>query len=127
MDKLFTSSTGRVARAPFIGAVAVLIALAWAYGRWAAPVAAWPVGMVVNALLLFSAACLLSKRLHDRGRAGWWAALVLLAWIRLWPKPAYPIDWAFAPVMAWAVVDLALLPGRAGFNRFGPSPRAAKA
>ena len=123
--ELFTSSTGRIARGPFMAAMAVPIALGSAYGLLVDGQLAWPVGVLVNALLLFSAACLLSKRLHDRGRAGWWAAPVLLAWLALWPLPQAPVSWLFAPVMAWAVVELALLPGRPGHNRFGDNPAEA--
>jgi uncharacterized membrane protein YhaH (DUF805 family) len=83
------------------------------------------VGLAVDSALLFSAACLLSKRLHDRGRAGWWAGLVLIAWAAMWPRPQHVFDWVFAPVLIWAVADLVFGPGRAGANRFGPAPDAA--
>ena len=39
----------------------------------------WLTGWFVYPPVLFVAACVTSKRLHDRGRSGWWAGLVLLA------------------------------------------------
>ena len=55
----------------FLTAIAAVLALACVYGWLLAGRAPWIVGFVVGAGLLFCAACLLSKRLHDRGRAGW--------------------------------------------------------
>jgi uncharacterized membrane protein YhaH (DUF805 family) len=72
--------------------------------------------------LLASGACVLSKRLHDRGRSGWWAALVLLALALVWPQARGAGAVLALPVLVWALVELAILPGEQGANRFGPPP-----
>ena len=75
--ELFFSSTGRVARTPFLIAAAVLIAIAMVYEASMGPTMHLLTGWFVYPGLLFSACCVLSKRLHDRGRSGWltrWAA-----------------------------------------------------
>ena len=43
------------------------------------PTLQWLTGWFVYPALIFCGACVLSKRLHDRGRSGWWAALILFA------------------------------------------------
>lgn len=118
--RLFFSSAGRMGRGPFLVAVAVLLAVfagydATAHG-WFRAATGWLVGLA----LVFSGACVLSKRLHDRGRAGWWAALVLTAFIAVWPWPEGLVDALFLAVLVWAAVDLGAMPGRPGFNRYGP-------
>ncbi len=60
----------------------------------------------------------------DRGRSGWWAALVLLAFAAVWPEPRGSGAVLALPVLVWAVVELAVLSGEQGANRFGPSPLA---
>jgi uncharacterized membrane protein YhaH (DUF805 family) len=64
----------------------------------------------------------LSQRLHDRGRSGWWSAPVLLAFALAWPWPLGPLGWLSAAVLAWAAVDLAALPGQTAPNRYGAPP-----
>jgi uncharacterized membrane protein YhaH (DUF805 family) len=51
------------------------------------------------------------KRLHDRGRSGWFVALA-----------AIPLLGAI-----WLLIETGLLPGMRGANRFGPDPLAATA
>jgi uncharacterized membrane protein YhaH (DUF805 family) len=99
----------------FLALAALLLALTLIYRR-ALPALGWT-GWIVYPALLFCAACILCKRLHDRGRAGWWAGLVLLAvWTASWPTQ---YGWQ-AAVFLIAVVDLGLWPGQKGGNRFGP-------
>lgn len=71
--ELFLSSNGRLARTPFLIASGALLGFAVLYeavtgvGRALNLLTGW----LVYPVLLFSGACLLSKRLHDRGgRAG---------------------------------------------------------
>ena len=106
----------------FVLAMAALIVVSVGYGIWPSGQLTWPVNLAVDCLLLFCAACILCKRLHDRGRAGWWTGLILLAWAMVWSAPRNPLTWIYAPVLALAVVDLAMLPGQAAFNRFGLNP-----
>ena len=46
------------------------------------------------------------KRCHDRDKSGWWCLLLLI------------------PVVGtiWAIIDLGVLAGTLGENRFGPDP-----
>lgn len=120
--ELFWSSTGRLARAPFLIACAVLIAVASLYEAVVRTTLHWLTGWVVYPALLFSGACVLSKRLHDRGRSGWWSALILVALAAVWPKPDGFLDFLFSIVLLWAVVELAVMGGEQGANRFGPNP-----
>ena len=120
--ELFFSSAGRLARGPFIVAVLVLIAIAALYESLMGPTLHWLTGWLMYPLLIFCAACILSKRLHDRGRNGWIAALVILALIAVWSAPSGFFDFPFWLVLVWAIVELGVLSGEQGSNRYGPNP-----
>ena len=119
--ELFFSSTGRLARTPFVVASAALFAAAYLFLVTPGAVQ-WLAGWFVYPALLIMGCCLLAKRLHDRGRSGWWAAIVIIALIAVWPLPSSFFDFIFAAIVIWAVVELGVMPGEAGANRFGPSP-----
>ena len=87
----------------------------------------WLTGWFVYPGLLFCGACVLSKRLHDRGRSGWWAAVILIALAAVWPYPIGFFDFLFALVVIWAVVELGVMGGEQGANRFGPNPNRTTA
>ncbi|MDG2531838.1 DUF805 domain-containing protein [Caulobacter endophyticus] len=125
--ELFLSSTGRLARAPFLIASAVLIGVAVLYEAIAGDVLRLLTGWLVYTALLYSGACVLSKRLHDRGRSGWWAALVLVALVAVWPTPQHFLDFVFALVIVWAIVELGVMGGEQGANRYGQPPLKAPA
>lgn len=120
---LFLTSSGRAGRVAFIVSGGVLLAL-WAGFDLLAPLAVkdW-VGWAVAALVLYCGACVLSQRLHDRGRSGWWSGLILLAVAMAWPRPQAPLDWVAAAALVLVIVDLALLPGQKRFNRYGAPPK----
>lgn len=120
--ELFLSSNGRLARTPFLIAAGILIGAAVLYEAIAGYTLHWLTGWVVYPALLFSGACVLSKRLHDRGRSGWWALLILVAFIAIWPQPEHFLDFMFCLVIAWAVVELGVMGGEQGANRYGPNP-----
>lgn len=120
--ELFFSSSGRLGRTRFLISAGALLLITILYQAIAHSVLLWLTAWVVYPLLVFTGACLLSKRLHDRGRSGWWAALVLAALVGIWPYPSDFFDFAFALILIWAVVELAVLPGEQGANRFGPNP-----
>jgi uncharacterized membrane protein YhaH (DUF805 family) len=82
----------------------------------------WITGWIVYPVLLFMAACVVSKRLHDRGKSGWWAALVLFGFIVVWPEPDGFFDFLGVIALVWAAVELAVLMGEEGANRYGPNP-----
>ncbi len=121
VSNLFLSSSGRIGRRAFWAAAVVLVGLLAAL-EYGAPhgvgrlLTAW----LVKSALFFSGACVLSKRLHDRGRAGWWATLPLIAFCLAWPRP-HGVSGALAMlVLAWTAGELGALPGRPSWNRNGP-------
>lgn len=119
--QLFLNGAGRSGRLAFLLAAAVLVALLAGYEAWAWPgVQRWT-GWLADLLLAFSACAVVAKRLHDRGRSGWWTAPVLLAFVNAWPAPR-GLGWMFAAALAAMLAYLGALPGQARFNRFGPPP-----
>lgn len=125
MAALFLSAEGRLSRTPFLLAAAALILLAALYEAIVGETLHWLTGWLVYPALFFCGACVLSKRLHDRGRSGWWAALILGGMVAVWPRPLGFFDFLFAGVLVWAVVELGVMGGELGTNRFGPSPMRA--
>lgn len=127
-SELFFSAAGRAPRAPSLIAAAVLLVIAALYEAIVGATLHWLTGWFVYPALFFCGACVLSKRLHDRGRSGWWAALILFAVVAVWPRPDSFFDFIFALVLIWAGVELGAMPGETGANRYGPNPlRAAVA
>ncbi|MGZ6013946.1 MAG: DUF805 domain-containing protein [Caulobacteraceae bacterium] len=120
--ELFLSSNGRLSRTPFLIAAGILIGVAVLYEAIAGYTLHWLTGWLVYPALLFSGGCVLSKRLHDRGRSGWWALLVLVAVIAVWPQPEHFLDFMFCLVIVWAIVELGVMGGEQGANRYGPNP-----
>lgn len=123
VSELFLSANGRAARLPSIIAAAVLLTAAALYetlveGMLPRLLTGW----LVYPVLIYCGACVLSKRLHDRGRSGWWAALILLSIVACWPHPIGFFDFPFFLVLVWAGVELAVLPGEPGANRYGANP-----
>ena len=118
---LFLSSQGRLARTPFLLGAGILIAVLMIYENLGV-VTHWATGWFVYPAAIYTGACVLSKRLHDRGKSGWWAALILLSMGVAWPHPRGLFDLLFMLVVLWAVVELAVLPSEQGANRFGPNP-----
>jgi uncharacterized membrane protein YhaH (DUF805 family) len=119
---IFLSSVGRTSRAPFLVASAILIAVTALYASIVGSVTHWITGWFVYPVLVFCTASVLSKRLHDRGRSGWWSALVLLAVLVVWPYPVGFLDVLFSIVLFWAVIELGVMPGEQEVNRYGPNP-----
>ena len=120
---LFLTSSGRIGRIAFLMGAGVLLAL-WAAFDLSAPLAVRDlIGWLVAGLLVYSGACVLSQRLHDRGRSGWWSGPILLAVAMAWPRPQAPFDWVALALLVVVAVDLALLPGQKVFNRYGASPK----
>ena len=107
--ELMFSSTGRMSRAAFLACAAVLLAIGYAYAYEVAPRVDPRLGWIVYPLLLFPTACILSKRLHDRGRAGWWAVVPVFALVEVWPQPATPLGWVGLAVLAATLVDFGLM------------------
>jgi uncharacterized membrane protein YhaH (DUF805 family) len=118
MDTLLTGD-GRIGRLPFLLGIGLLAGLALVVDLLPDDGA---VGLVATALrlpLLFSLACLLSQRLHDTGRAGWWIWPILGG---LFGLNALSDGEATAGAALLVVGVLGLWPGQAVFNRYGAPP-----
>lgn len=121
LGDLFFSAQGRAGRVPSVVAAAMLISAAALYEDLVGSTLHWITGWVAYPALFYAGTCVLSKRLHDRGRSGWWAALILASVMAVWPHPAGFLDFVFFLVLVWAMVELAMMPGEQGTNRFGPN------
>jgi uncharacterized membrane protein YhaH (DUF805 family) len=124
LAELFLSAQGRAPRLPSVLAAAFLLILAALYETAVSNAVHWFTGWVVYPALFYPGACVLSKRLHDRGRSGWWAALILVSIVAVWPHPAGFLDFIFFLVLVWAAVELCVMPGEQGANRYGVNPLA---
>ncbi|ULH11116.1 DUF805 domain-containing protein [Serratia marcescens] len=84
--------------------------------------------------LVLMAAAVLVKRLHDRNKAGWWALLLILAWMLAagnWQMLAPIWQWGvgrFIPtlIIVMMMIDLGAFVGTPGDNRFGPEAEPVK-
>ncbi len=119
---LLLSAQGRIARAPFLIAAATLLGLVAVYEAVVGVTLHLLTGWFVYPALIYAGACVLSKRLHDRGKSGWWAALILFALVAVWPQPIGFFDFLFGLALVWAAVELGVMGSEMGANRFGPNP-----
>jgi uncharacterized membrane protein YhaH (DUF805 family) len=146
INHLYTSFAGRISRKPFwigglvLGVVVLIIVFAIGFiegllydepGRGFRIVIA-----LVQIAALFPYAALLAKRFHDRDRSGWFAALLLVPSVLFGLTTALGftgdalhktwIDYAYrgliAVILVWFLVELGVLRGTAGSNRYGPDP-----
>jgi uncharacterized membrane protein YhaH (DUF805 family) len=82
--------------------------------------------LLVIFVWLFAATAI--KRLHDRGRSGWWFALFFVAPVLLAklsrPDNALPYGALCLGFSLWCFIELFWLRGTKGPNRFGPDPLA---
>ena len=123
LSELFFSARGRAPRLPSVIVAVILVVLTAFYEAFADSRGLhWITGWFVYPPLFFIGTCVLAKRLHDRGRSGWWAALILISAVAVWPHPVGFLDFPFFLVVVWAIVELALLPGEQGANRYGLNP-----
>lgn len=71
-----------------------------------------PTGSIVYFIvmlpILWASLALYAKRWHDRGKSGWWTLI------------------AFVPIIGliWIIIELGMLRGTQGPNRYGPDPLA---
>jgi uncharacterized membrane protein YhaH (DUF805 family) len=145
--RLLLSSSGRIDRASWwIASCALIIAGAivlklidiFDYDRLLAATntfSAVSIGLVLAVLFVLFLYCLLAvgvKRLHDRNKRGWWVFLFLLVPVlaimigALAPDLGPQLTWSgIAMVLVlgvWALIELGVLSGTAGPNRYGPAP-----
>lgn len=119
MELLFSSS-GRLSRPAFLAGMACVLGTLWLYDRWIGGVLRLLTGWGVLAVLLFSGCCLVSRRLHDLGRAGWWTACGLALFLIASPGAKVGMGSVGAGLLAAFALWLCLTPGQASSNRFGP-------
>ena len=70
------------------------------------------------------------KRLHDRDKSGWWLLVFyVLPGLLNTIGESLAAGWIFAvasfAISIWALIELGILRGTAGPNRFGPDPLAS--
>ena len=119
MGEFLFSSAGRTGRIAFVVGALVLLGIALGL-RAITPLDLRWTGWLTGPPILFSAACLIAKRLHDVGRRGWWGVVVLEAVLQLWIRPEGLAGFIAVLALAWFSVDLLFRPGDDGLNRFGP-------
>ncbi|MCG6856861.1 MAG: DUF805 domain-containing protein [Salaquimonas sp.] len=110
---LFLSLEGRINRAKFwagIGVIFVGAIIATIIDNVAGlTIGGQPYGVVYIIYviaMIWPAIMLYAKRWHDRDKSGWWTLI------------------AFVPVIGgiWILIELGILAGKPGENRFGPDP-----
>ncbi|WP_192459344.1 DUF805 domain-containing protein [Musicola keenii] len=77
--------------------------------------------------LIWPTAAVLVKRLHDRDKSGWWALLLVLAWMLgngnwyMLPDMGQWVLGRFLPmlIMVMILLDCGMFAGTVGANRFG--------
>ncbi|ARF48372.1 MULTISPECIES: DUF805 domain-containing protein [Pantoea] len=80
--------------------------------------------------LLWPASAIVVKRLHDRDRRGYWALLLIAAWLLMagnWSMTGEVLQWLIGRVLpfiilAGLILDLGVFRGTVGDNRFGAAP-----
>lgn len=117
--ELYVSGVGRIGRRMFIPSIAGAIAAFELYQRWVPLWLKWGTGWAAYPVLMCLAASVLSKRLHDVGRTGWWSAAPILAYPLIRPWPEGIVGGIAFGIVLWFAGWLATQPGEAAFNRFG--------
>jgi uncharacterized membrane protein YhaH (DUF805 family) len=119
----YLTAEGRLDRRGFLVSGLILLGVAVLYDAVSAGPLQWITGWLAWPLLVWIGACLLARRLHDRGRNGWIAAVILAALVAVWPQPSGFLDFPFVLILVWAGVELGVMTGEPGVNRYGPPPR----
>jgi uncharacterized membrane protein YhaH (DUF805 family) len=140
-QQLLFSFSGRINRARFwIGSIPLVIAwiaaialFNWMFMRAESLVPVYGFGIAAGLMLLWGQLGICIKRLHDRGKSGWWLLI-------FWALPMavshvsegfteYSLRIAAAAVIGviwlWALIELGCLRGTEGPNNYGPDPLPA--
>ncbi|MGI9465450.1 MAG: DUF805 domain-containing protein [Aestuariivirgaceae bacterium] len=104
LQYLFMTSEGRINRQPWWIGVGILF-LANLVSAFLFGVEGF-VPIIVGILILLAGIMLHIKRCHDRDKSGWWCLLLIIPFVGF----------------VWMIVDLGILEGTRGENRFGPDP-----
>ena len=110
---LFLSLEGRINRAKFWAGVGVMFAgaviAALLDNLLGLTIGDLPYGVIYiiySIALIWPGIVLYAKRWHDRDKSGWWTLIVFIPFIGA----------------LWVLVELGILRGTPGDNRFGPDP-----
>ena len=100
------------------------------------------IGWVLMVVMLWPALAVSERRLHDRGKSGWWLLLfylgpIVLSAVKLamtgdmgviaYKNPTAPatiISLVSFAITLWALIELGVLRGTHGDNKYGPDPLA---
>ena len=104
---LFTGFEGRINRAKFWIGWLIIFVVNLIVGRILGVTSF--LALLVSLALVYATVAIGVKRLHDRGKPGWWLLFFLIPLV----------GWI------WALVELGILPGAPGENEYGPDPLAA--
>lgn len=128
--ELLFSSAGRIGRRAYALSAFILFTVAAAWRVLAPEQWPWWAGLPVYGPVLFCAGCVTSKRLHDRGRTGWWGLLALPAVLLLWaraesatatsPETVVLIGICLV-ITAVLAAETIVFSGQPEFNRYGPA------
>ncbi len=144
LGNVYTGFEGRISRGQFWIAMVVLVVVAllilttslWAVGE-RDYFAIRLNGFVVTLAFLYPLFAVWVKRLHDRGRPGYMIVVFLVPWLLHQitnligvtgdPTAINAMDVLFFGINLvigiWFFIDLGLLPGTPGPNKYGPSPK----
>jgi uncharacterized membrane protein YhaH (DUF805 family) len=108
----------------------MLILFAAAYNVWLSTQTA----AFALVCLLWPTAAVVVKRLHDRGRSGLWALLVILAWMLLagnWSMLPSMLPWLVGRLLPTIIfvmilIDLGAFVGTQSENKFGKDTQEVK-
>ena len=112
---LLTSFEGRINRAKFWAGVGILIVIGivatiidLVLGLQISSDGTGIVSIIAALVSIYLSLALYAKRWHDRDKSGWWTLIVLV------------------PIVGqiWFLVELGILQGSTGSNRYGPDPLA---
>ncbi len=95
------------------------------------------VGLAGAAVLVLASLATVVRRLHDRNKSGWWLAPLYLfplsadmalgqmkGLVEQYPLPTAAVALVSLGLLLWFFVELGLLKGTAGANRYGEDPVA---
>lgn len=148
-----TSFDGRTGRKPYwiamltVTLVCIILFLLGEYYAVRTPASIWWTEIAAIVLTAYPYLAVAIKRLHDRNKTGWWAAviwaptvMIYLGWfagligetttaygdVRYFPNMfGYTLYGAQTAICLWFLVELGFLRGTKGANRYGPDPLAS--
>ena len=103
------------------------------------------IGWALMLVLLWPALAVSERRLHDRGKSGWWLVLfyltpIIIGSVKLWltgemgvhgyknpTTMATVISLISFAITLWGLIELGVLRGTHGGNKYGPDPLLEKA